>query len=63
MCHTGAASKKKMQIFTGPGVLNAGAAKDKIVAVLNSGKMPPPNKPRPSPDDVAAILGWANAVN
>jgi hypothetical protein len=57
-CHTGPRSKGKVQIFTAPGVLNPNLPKDKMLEVLRAGKMPPPQRPRPSQQDVAAIMNW-----
>jgi hypothetical protein len=60
MCHTGPKSKGRPQvvIFNGPGVVNANAPKELMAEAINSGKMPPPNRPRPSAQDLAALKAW-----
>jgi flagellar basal body-associated protein FliL len=58
MCHTGPRSKGKVQIFTGPGALNPAAPKDKMAEAVAAGKMPPKQRPRPSPEDLGAMQGW-----
>jgi hypothetical protein len=62
-CHTGRNAKGKpnpIVIFTNPGVLNPNAPKRDMEEAISGGKMPPPAKPRPSQQDLAAIQTWLN---
>jgi hypothetical protein len=61
MCHTGAKPKGKHQIFLEGGTLNPDASKEKISKMLAEGKMPPPQRPRPSNEDLDALQAWLKA--
>ena len=66
-CHTGqrAQGKPPYQLFTGPGVLNPNAAMDRLLEVLESGKMPPQkpgmNNPRLTDEETTILQKWAQS--
>jgi hypothetical protein len=66
-CHTGqrAQGKPPYQLFTGPGVLNPSAAMDRLLEVLESGKMPPQkpgmNNPRLTDEETTILQKWAQS--
>ena len=64
-CHTGARAKGKppYQLFASQGVLNSSVAADRLLEVLESGKMPPRGRPRLQAEEVAALQKWAQSKN